>query len=292
MILVREACCSFSVSWVFDVLWVDRQVFVGGGDGVCRSERMFRTSRDGDSRPLSPEPPAQLLALRCSFFGMFYLLCLACYSSYLRPGSTSSAKPHPCFCSAAAAAAGATSLSGDPFTVMNAYDEWIRVKAARQESSRRWCKRHGLQEQRLYEITKLRRQFDDLLGNAGLLWLGAAAQRARAARAARGGGGSKTGGGAGASKDKLRELKMRREGRKRKVLQVDHGQAGDGKTGLAGGGGGSGGESGGEDDAEEAQRDLRGEVGEGEVDGEAGLDLSSLEFYAAQDVGECFGAGS
>ncbi|CAN0256841.1 unnamed protein product, partial [Laminaria digitata] len=52
---------------------------------------------------------------------------------------------------------------------MNAYDEWIRVKAARQESSRRWCKRHGLQEQRLYEITKLRRQFQDLLGNAGLI---------------------------------------------------------------------------------------------------------------------------
>ena len=188
-----------------------------------------------------------------------------------------------CLCSAAAAA-----LPGDPFTVMNAYDEWIRVKAARQESSRRWCKRHGLQEQRLYEITKLRRQFEDLLGNAGLLWLGAAAQRARQARAARGGGrggGSKTGGGAGASKDKLRELKMRREGRKRKVLQVDHG---DGKTGQLGSGGESGGD---DDDAEEAQRDLRGEVGEGEVDAEAGLDLSSLEFYAAQDVGEGFAAG-
>ncbi|CAM9695109.1 unnamed protein product, partial [Ectocarpus sp. 13 AM-2016] len=43
--------------------------------------------------------------------------------------------------------------------------------------------------------------------------------------------------------------------------------------------GGSGGQ-----DAEEARRDLRGEVGEGEVDGEVGLDLSSLEFYMAQDV--------
>lgn len=189
---------------------------------------------------------------------------------------------------------------------MNAYDEWIRVKAARQESSRRWCKRHGLQEQRLYEITKLRRQFEDLLGNAGLLWLGAAAQRARQARAARGarggargggGGGSKTRGG-GASKDKLRELKMRREGRKRKVLQVDHGYAGDGKAERPGGGEGSGGESGGNgggdgdgnDNAEEAQRDLKGEVGDGEAaDGEAGLDLSSLEFYAAQDVGEFCG---
>lgn len=187
-------------------------------------------------------------------------------------------------------------LSGDPFTVMNAYDEWLRVKAARQESSRRWCKRHGLQEQRLYEITKLRRQFEDLLGSAGLLWLGAAAQRARQARTARGGGaarGSKAGGAAAASKDKLRELKMRREGRKRKVLLVDHGYPGDGKAEQQQRQRqqpGSEGESGGDDDAEEAQRDLRGEVGEGEADGEAGLDLSSLEFYAAQDVGEFFGS--
>eukprot|EP00752_Nemacystus_decipiens_P010692 g9523.t1 len=173
------------------------------------------------------------------------------------------------------------SPNGDPFTVMNAYDEWIRVKAARRESSRRWCKRHGLQEQRLYEITKLRRQFEDLLGSAGLLWLGAAAQRARAARAARGGGSRTGAGAAGASKDKLRELKMRRAGRKRKVLQVDHGA---GKAGQPGGGGESGGDDDDDDDEEEAQRDLRGEVGEGGVDAEAGLDLSSLEFYAAQDV--------
>ncbi|CBN79814.1 conserved unknown protein [Ectocarpus siliculosus] len=176
---------------------------------------------------------------------------------------------------AAAAASGANPVAefasshGDPFTVMNAYDEWIRVKAARKESSRRWCKRHGLQEQRLYEITKLRRQFEDLLGSAGLIWLGAAAQRARQARAARGGAGGRP------SKEKLRELKMRREGRKRKVLQVDGGGDAAGNAGE----GGSGGE-----DVEEARRDLRGEVGEGEVDGEAGLDLSSLEFYMAQDV--------
>lgn len=183
--------------------------------------------------------------------------------------------------------------------MMNAYDEWIRVKAARQESSRRWCKRHGLQEQRLYEITKLRRQFEDLLSSTGLLWLGAAAQRARKARAGRSGGpgsrggGSKAGGGGtAASKDRLRELKMRREGRKRKVLQVDHGDGagGDGKAGPGGDGSGDEGGDGG-DNAEEAQRDLRRETGGGQADGDgedADLDLSSLEFYMAQDVGERF----
>lgn len=163
---------------------------------------------------------------------------------------------------------------------MNAYDEWLRVKAARQESSRRWCKRHGLQEQRLYEITKLRRQFEDLLGNAGLLWLGAAAQRARRVRAGRrAAGGGMAAGRGGGSKEKIRELKMRREGRKRKVLEVDHGDGGDGKA-IGGE------EGGGEGDAEEARRDLRAEVGEGGAGDDAGLDLSSLEFYMAQDVGE------
>lgn len=79
-----------------------------------------------------------------------------------------------------------------------------------------------------------------------------------------------------ASKEQLRSLKMRREGRKRKVLEVDHG---DGANADAAG------EGGGQEDEGEAQKELMGEVGGGGVDG-AGLDLSSLEFYMAQDVGE------
>lgn len=168
---------------------------------------------------------------------------------------------------------------------MNAYDEWIRVKADRRESSRRWCKRHGLQEQRLYEITKLRRQFQDLLADSGLLWLGAAAERARQRGLARRGA-------TAVSKDKLHELKMRRGGRKRKVLQVE--------VGVDGGGGGGGGRGEGalvgveaeteekaNAEAEEDEKDLRGEMGEGVTDGgDDGIDLSSLEFYMAQNVGE------
>lgn len=165
---------------------------------------------------------------------------------------------------------------------MNAYDEWIRVKADRHESSRRWCKRHGLQEQRLYEITKLRRQFQDLLADSGLLWLGAAAERARKRGLARRGA-------TAVSKDKLHELKMRRDGRKRKVLQVEVG------VDVSGGGRGEDAlvgvkaetEEKSKAEAEEAERDLRGEMGEGVTDtGDDGIDLSSLEFYMAQNVGE------
>lgn len=57
------------------------------------------------------------------------------------------------------------------------YDEWIAVKAARSESSKKWCKRYGIEEQRLYELTKLKSQFTELLQDAGLLPRGVEAPR-------------------------------------------------------------------------------------------------------------------
>jgi hypothetical protein len=38
----------------------------------------------------------------------------------------------------------------------------IKVKSDG-ENTRTWCKRRGVEEQRLYDITKLRRQFQDIL---------------------------------------------------------------------------------------------------------------------------------
>ncbi|CAF3706816.1 unnamed protein product, partial [Rotaria sp. Silwood1] len=51
---------------------------------------------------------------------------------------------------------------GDPFTLLNLFDEWIYVKSDGQ-NTRTWCKRRGVEEQRLYDITKLRRQFQEIL---------------------------------------------------------------------------------------------------------------------------------
>jgi len=51
---------------------------------------------------------------------------------------------------------------GDLFTLLNAYDEWLQVKS-HGGSSRKWCKRRGLEEQRFYEMSKLKRQFEALL---------------------------------------------------------------------------------------------------------------------------------
>lgn len=56
---------------------------------------------------------------------------------------------------------------GDPLTLLNAYREWLEAKhvsaGGRDKQSRQWCRRRGLEEQRFYEMTKLRKQFKDLL---------------------------------------------------------------------------------------------------------------------------------
>ncbi|CAK9825387.1 Probable ATP-dependent RNA helicase DHX34 [Anthophora retusa] len=65
---------------------------------------------------------------------------------------------------------------GDPITLLNAFREWLEVKQQNSQesrssgsSSRKWCKRRGLEEQRFYEMTKLRAQFKDLLQDCSLL---------------------------------------------------------------------------------------------------------------------------
>lgn len=59
---------------------------------------------------------------------------------------------------------------GDPITLLNAFKEWLEVKQENSQeyrgsgnNSRKWCKRRGLEEQRFYEMTKLRTQFKELL---------------------------------------------------------------------------------------------------------------------------------
>uniref|UniRef100_F7CUN6 Probable ATP-dependent RNA helicase DHX34 n=1 Tax=Monodelphis domestica TaxID=13616 RepID=F7CUN6_MONDO len=58
---------------------------------------------------------------------------------------------------------------GDPFTLLNAFNAWVQVKSDRSANSRKWCRRRGLEEHRMYEIANLRRQFKGLLQDHGLL---------------------------------------------------------------------------------------------------------------------------
>ncbi|KAL3112832.1 hypothetical protein niasHT_019158 [Heterodera trifolii] len=52
---------------------------------------------------------------------------------------------------------------GCPFTLIRVYREWLRVRHEGVEDTRRWTRRLGIEEARLYEITKLRRQFREIL---------------------------------------------------------------------------------------------------------------------------------
>lgn len=62
---------------------------------------------------------------------------------------------------------------GDPITLLNAFREWLDLKRLgfnqyEKENTKKWCRRRGLEEQRFYEITKLRNQFQELLTDCGL----------------------------------------------------------------------------------------------------------------------------
>jgi len=59
---------------------------------------------------------------------------------------------------------------GDPITLLNTFKKWLEVKQENSQeyrsngnNSRKWCRRRGLEEQRFYEMIKLRAQFKELL---------------------------------------------------------------------------------------------------------------------------------
>ncbi|XP_014259416.1 probable ATP-dependent RNA helicase DHX34 [Cimex lectularius] len=60
---------------------------------------------------------------------------------------------------------------GDPITLLNCLKEWLKIKNARDKSnsSRNWCRSLGLEEQRFYEMCKIRAQFKVHLQDSGLL---------------------------------------------------------------------------------------------------------------------------
>uniref|UniRef100_A0A672J0Z0 DEAH (Asp-Glu-Ala-His) box polypeptide 34 n=1 Tax=Salarias fasciatus TaxID=181472 RepID=A0A672J0Z0_SALFA len=111
------------------------------------------------------------------------------------------------------------SNQGDPFTLLNTFNAWVEVKGERGGGSRKWCRRRGLEEQRLYEMVNLRRQFKDLLRSHSLL-------------ESEGGSSAPSAGDRGQRRERLTERRrlhqMKRdhelqEGGKRKVLRLEEG---------------------------------------------------------------------
>uniref|UniRef100_A0A452H9F0 Uncharacterized protein n=1 Tax=Gopherus agassizii TaxID=38772 RepID=A0A452H9F0_9SAUR len=106
---------------------------------------------------------------------------------------------------------------GDPLTLLNTFNEWVQVKSEWAGGSRKWCRRRGLEEHRLYEAANLRRQFQELLRDHGLLEAvqGPRDSYARQSRHR--------------VRQELHRLQRRHEeteGRQRKVLKLQGGEAG------------------------------------------------------------------
>ncbi|KAI7892264.1 P-loop containing nucleoside triphosphate hydrolase protein [Mucor mucedo] len=57
------------------------------------------------------------------------------------------------------------SIHGDPFTLLNLWQGWLTAKADSKTSSRKWCRQNGVEEQRLYEIAKMKKQFEKVLND-------------------------------------------------------------------------------------------------------------------------------
>uniref|UniRef100_UPI0037E83A26 probable ATP-dependent RNA helicase DHX34 n=1 Tax=Semicossyphus pulcher TaxID=241346 RepID=UPI0037E83A26 len=117
------------------------------------------------------------------------------------------------------------SNQGDPFTLLNTFNAWMEIKGERGGGSRKWCRRRGLEEQRLYEMVNLRRQFKELLRSHGLLESSHS---------------SSSSGDRGQRRERLTERRklhqMKRdheqqESSKRKVLRLDEGQEGEFSSG-------------------------------------------------------------
>ncbi|XP_074075275.1 putative ATP-dependent RNA helicase DHX34 [Macrotis lagotis] len=149
---------------------------------------------------------------------------------------------------------------GDPFTLFNAFNAWVQVKSDRSANSRKWCRRRGLEEHRMYEIANLRRQFKGLLQDHGLL---------AEARATPGDSYSRQQ--QHRQRRELFQLKRQHEegeGRKRKVLRLEA---------LEGG-------SSSEDDAEASGSRAR--------DGSHHVDIQDVKFKLRHDVDQLQAAAS
>ncbi|KAH8238249.1 hypothetical protein KR032_001517 [Drosophila birchii] len=108
---------------------------------------------------------------------------------------------------------------GDLFTLVRAYREWLELKM-RREGTRKWCHRLGIEEQRFYEVTKLRQQFQRILDSCGMAVASgsSSSQLTSAERATRHG-----------ELRQLKALKRRQrfeQPRQRKLLKHQHGRGG------------------------------------------------------------------
>lgn len=115
---------------------------------------------------------------------------------------------------------------GDLFTLLRAFREWLQLKMGR-ENTRKWCHRLGIEEQRFYEVCKLRAQFQRILETCRM------APPSAAAAAGAGGAGALSSSERARRHGELRQLKALKrrqrneQPRQRKLLKQQSAGGGD-----------------------------------------------------------------
>jgi ATP-dependent RNA helicase DHX34 len=142
-------------------------------DALTAEEKLTPLGRALSSIPVDISI-GKMLLMGCVFQQLQPVLTLAASLSVQTPFTNRAYRDHEC----ETARKELESDHGDPITLLNAYKEWLEIKQAKYvhrskyenvENSKQWCRRRGLEEQRFYEMTKLRNQFQDLLSDCGLI---------------------------------------------------------------------------------------------------------------------------
>ena len=76
--------------------------------------------------------------VKCTFFHHSYI-----FLSISSPFTNNAYKDQDCV----AARRQLDSDHGDPITLLNSFREWLEIKATNRDSSKKWCKKRGLEEQ-------------------------------------------------------------------------------------------------------------------------------------------------
>ncbi|KAM7349375.1 putative ATP-dependent RNA helicase DHX34 [Cochliomyia hominivorax] len=105
----------------------------------------------------------KMLLMGCVFPDVEKILTLAAVMSVQNPFTNRAYTDPKC----EEARSSLESDQGDVFTLIRAYHEWLEIKWKR-ENSRKWCQKLGIEEQRFYEITKLRNQFQNILESCNM----------------------------------------------------------------------------------------------------------------------------
>ncbi|XP_030381306.1 probable ATP-dependent RNA helicase DHX34 [Scaptodrosophila lebanonensis] len=105
----------------------------------------------------------KMLLMGCVFPDVEQILTLASLLSVQSPFTNRAFTDHKCELYRQAL----ESDQGDLFILLKAYHEWLQLKIGRQ-NTRKWCHQLGIEEQRFYEISQLRQQFQTILENCGM----------------------------------------------------------------------------------------------------------------------------